>query len=262
MRTLRALRAFRSWRETVAGRRAERALARQLAYQHDKARRKPDDDAALTVGLEGYAALVLARIRDVAPLAADARTLEIGCGAHGLVFFAGLPNGVGVDPLASAYRRLFPRWQSRAATVQAVGEALPFADGTFDLVLSDNVVDHAHDPARILAEVARVLRPGGLLYFTVNVHHRFWRAVAELHALWNALGLHVEIGPFADHTTHLTADDARRLVTRQPFTIVREALPIAETRTAARLTPLRHPGDLAKRLFFKNVRYEIIAKRR
>ena len=253
---------LRSWQQNLAQRRARRALARQLAYQNAKARLHPDDDAQLTAGLEGYAAAVLMRVREVATLTPTTRMLEIGSGAHGLVFFAGLTNGVGVDPLASAYRALFPRWQSRAPTLQAVGEALPFADGAFDLVLSDNVVDHAEDPQRILAEAARVLRPGGLLYFTVNVHHPFWQAAARLHALWNALGLHVEIGPFADHTAHFTAAQGRALVARQPFAIVREELPVTETRTAARLTPLRHPGDVAKRLFFKNVRYEIIARRR
>lgn len=262
MPTIDAMQTLRSWRQTSARRRAQRALDRQLAYQHDKARLHPDDDAQLTAGLEQYAAHVLARIRAVAPLPAAARTLEIGSGAHGLVFFAGLKASVGIDPLAGAYRRLFPAWQSRAATVQAAGEALPFADGAFDLVLSDNVVDHAHDPGRILAEAARVLRPGGLLYFTINVHHPFWPAAAGLHALWNALGVPFEIGPFADHTAHFTAAAARALVTGQPFTIVQEELPIAATRTAARQTPLRHPGDLAKWLFFKNARYEIIATRR
>jgi SAM-dependent methyltransferase len=186
---MRTLPTLRSRQETVARRRAERALARQLAYQHAKARQKPDLDAALTGGLEGYAALVLARIREVAPLAADARVRDRLRRARPRV----LRGSAERHRHRSAGERVptaLLRWQSRAATPQAVGEALPFAAGTFALVLSDNVVDHAYDPARILTEVARVLCAGGLLYFTVNVHHRFWRAAAELQALWNALGLH------------------------------------------------------------------------
>ena len=64
---------------------------------------------------------------------------------------------------------------------------------SFDIVLCDNVVDHAEDPRRIVEEICRVLTPGGLLYFTVNVHHPFYHVAATLHAGWRALGL-----PFED----------------------------------------------------------------
>lgn len=47
--------------------------------------------------------------------------------------------------------------------VQAVAERLPFADGTFDRVLIVDALHHVIDAARALEEMARVLRPGGLL---------------------------------------------------------------------------------------------------
>lgn len=47
--------------------------------------------------------------------------------------------------------------------VQAVAEHLPFADGTFDRVLIVDALHHVIDAARALEEMARVLRPGGLL---------------------------------------------------------------------------------------------------
>jgi 2-polyprenyl-6-hydroxyphenyl methylase/3-demethylubiquinone-9 3-methyltransferase len=50
-----------------------------------------------------------------------------------------------------------------------VGEALPYPDGAFDAVVCVDVLEHVSDLARVLAEVARVLRPGGLfLYDTIN----------------------------------------------------------------------------------------------
>jgi SAM-dependent methyltransferase len=52
------------------------------------------------------------------------------------------------------------------------GGALPFADDTFDLVLSDWVVEHVADVPQFLGEIRRVLRAGGSFFFrTPNKHH-------------------------------------------------------------------------------------------
>jgi 2-polyprenyl-3-methyl-5-hydroxy-6-metoxy-1,4-benzoquinol methylase len=45
----------------------------------------------------------------------------------------------------------------------ASAEALPFQEGTFDLVVSLHMVEHLPDPENFLAETSRVLRPGGIL---------------------------------------------------------------------------------------------------
>jgi SAM-dependent methyltransferase len=207
------------------------------------------------------AARVRAVLEGVRPLPPSARVLEVGCGAHGLIFYFEAARGVGCDPLSTHYAELFPAWQRRVPTVAARGEELPFADASFDVVLCDNVVDHAEGPARIVAELARVLAPGGLLYFTVNVHHAVYGWAARLHAAWNAAGLRFEIGPFADHTVHLTLDAARELFKGLPLRLLTERDNIAETRARARQLPPRHAGDRLKRLFFKNALYEIIAER-
>src|SRR4029079_273783 len=60
---------------------------------------------------------------------------------------------------------------------QAVGEALPFADRSFDIVLSYDVFEHVADLRAVLSECHRVLRPGGALYalfppyFGPRAHH-------------------------------------------------------------------------------------------
>ncbi len=51
--------------------------------------------------------------------------------------------------------------------VRASGAHLPFADGAFDRVVAAEVLEHVADDGAVLAELARVLRPGGMLAVTV-----------------------------------------------------------------------------------------------
>jgi len=247
--------------ESGLQRRARRALERQLDYQRAKAERVRGHEAELMASMAEHSAEVRLRIANVRPIREDARVLEVGSGAHGLIFFFDAGERVGVDPLADEYRALFPAWQDRARTVAAFGEQLPFEEASFDLALCDNVVDHAENPRRIIEEIGRVLKPGGLLYFTVNVHHPLYGWAAAAHAAWRGLGVPVEITPFADHTVHLTIDSARRLFAGVPLTILRETDTIAETKRSGRGTAVRHAGDRLKRWFFKNARWEAIAVR-
>jgi SAM-dependent methyltransferase len=247
--------------ETAKRRRARRALERQLDYQHAKAARARGYEADYVEAMRQRAARVREKLERVRAIPPDARVLEVGSGAHGLVFFFGTTRGVGVDPLACDYAALFPAWQRRASTIAAAGERLPFADASFDVALCDNVVDHAEDPARIAQELARVLAPGGLLYFTVNFHHALYSAAAAAHSAWNAAGLRFEIGPFADHTVHLTYSGARSLFDGLPLRVVQESGNVSGALRAARQRPPRHAGDRLKRLFFKNALYELIAER-
>lgn len=234
-------------------RRAQRALERQLDYQIGKARAigkaLPETLAALGRGTRE----VRQRLEAFAPIADAARVIEVGCGSTGHIFFFGTKNAVGVDPLADHYRALFPAWYDRARTIAAFGERLPFADASFDVVICDNVVDHAEDPRRIVEEIARVLAPGGLLYFTVNFHHPIYHAAATLHAAWRALGIPFEIRPFADHTVHITSSGARGLFDGLPFQ------PLAESEI--RKPAPRWRANPLGRLFFKNALYRLIARR-
>ena len=242
-------------------RRAARALNRQLKYQQEKARRIQGHESAVISSMQQTSKRVRDRLQQVRPITSDARVLEVGSGAHGLIFFFGNEHGVGVDPLAHAYASLFPAWQRRVATIAAFGESLPFADNSFDIVLCDNVVDHAESPARIVSEIMRVLSPDGLLYFTVNVHHPIYSFVSGAHATWQRLGIRFEIGPFADHTVHLTQPRARELFVRQPVRILTETNNIAAAKARARQSTPRHLGDRLKRVFFKNALYEVVAIR-
>jgi SAM-dependent methyltransferase len=50
--------------------------------------------------------------------------------------------------------------------------AIPYEDGAFDIVYSDYVLEHVEQPEKFLAEVFRVLKPGGAFHFrTPNLYH-------------------------------------------------------------------------------------------
>jgi hypothetical protein len=110
-------------------------------------------------------------------------------------------------------------------------------------------------------ELSRILVPGGLLYFTVNIHHRFYAIAAGLHSSWRAAGVPYEVGPFADHTTHLTLNTAATLFDDLPLQILSAKSNIDEAKARARKQPARHMGDRLKRVFFKNALYEVVARR-
>jgi SAM-dependent methyltransferase len=250
-----------SWRESTQKRLAQRALERQLAYQQSKAEHVRGREEEVISAMRRSSQRVRETLEAFREIKSDARVIEVGSGAHGLIFYFGARYAIGVDPLAVSYRSLFPRWQSCAPTVAALGESLPFGDQSFDVVICDNVVDHAESPARIVSELVRILVPSGLLYFTVNVHHPVYAVAAGVHSSWRAVGVRYEVGPFADHTTHLTVDAAERLFQGLPLRILSAKNNVDEARARARKQPLRHVGDRLKRVFFKNALYEVVARR-
>jgi len=67
---------------------------------------------------------------------------------------------------ANAIRALAAETGLPIATVRTQGERLPFPDGCFDAVHGRQVLHHAADLDRMVAEAARVLRPGGACLFT------------------------------------------------------------------------------------------------
>lgn len=74
---------------------------------------------------------------------------------------------------------------------QGDAEALPYADGSFNTVMSNFGIHHAPNPAAALAEARRVLRPGGRLAFTVWADHGAnvaWRLVFDAIRVCGDLG--------------------------------------------------------------------------
>jgi ubiquinone/menaquinone biosynthesis C-methylase UbiE len=75
------------------------------------------------------------------------------------------PGGEGFDQGYVASRKLLTaNGLDPNRVINATGESLPFADESFDIVYSANVLEHTAEPERVLAESVRVLRSGGLLH--------------------------------------------------------------------------------------------------
>ncbi|KKQ77576.1 MAG: Methyltransferase type 11 [Parcubacteria group bacterium GW2011_GWC1_38_6] len=127
----------------------------------------------------------------VAPYASDKETLEVGAygrPSYGRYFpnKVGLDirNGPGVDVVSSVY-------------------GLPFDDSSFDIVLCMVVLEHLEDPKKAIAEMLRVLRPGGKILISVPflfpIHdspNDFWRftkyGLRVLFKDWNIVELSAE----------------------------------------------------------------------
>ncbi len=103
------------------------------------------------------------------------KVLDVGCG-NGYVLSryarAGADvQGVDITPKAiELSRRRFELQGLKGRFDEANAEALPFADATFDLVCSMGVLHHTPDTAKAVAEIHRVLKPGGRLI--VMFYHR------------------------------------------------------------------------------------------
>ncbi len=110
-----------------------------------------------------------------------ARILDAGCGvgmyAAQFARFSEHVVGVEIDlPAARQARGRVP------AIVNAPAEALPFADASFDVVFSHEVLEHVADDRLAAAEIARVAAPGGrIVIFVPNrlypfeTHGHYWR---------------------------------------------------------------------------------------
>jgi len=88
------------------------------------------------------------------------RILENGCGVGMYVEHVSLLEGT-VIGLEYDFERAAEARQNSLHILNAAGESLPLPSGTFDLVLSHEVLEHVQDDRAAIREMIRVLKPGG-----------------------------------------------------------------------------------------------------
>jgi SAM-dependent methyltransferase len=126
------------------------------------------------------------------------RVLDAGCGGGGMPLSLAEHASfvVGIDPIdrfgnaGVVLKR--ERGMRHLHFARADGLALPFANGTFDLVLSHAVIEHVPDATRYLSECRRVLAPGGRCYLSTAPYLSF--AGAHLPRLRVPIPLHLLAG--------------------------------------------------------------------
>lgn len=102
---------------------------------------------------------------------ADGDVLELGCGGGiNMEFYdpARIKSFAGLDPSPALLDRSRDAAQAKgmAADIRAgIGEAMPFADASFDTVLVTFTLCSVHSQQQVLSEMRRVLRPGGKALF-------------------------------------------------------------------------------------------------
>lgn len=102
---------------------------------------------------------------------AHGRTVEIGAGTGlNVRHYPGAAQVVLTEPVPAMFRRLEKRAGGRdVRVVRAPADELPMADGSVDTVVSTLVLCTVPEVDRVLAELVRVLRPGGRLLFCEHV---------------------------------------------------------------------------------------------
>jgi ubiquinone/menaquinone biosynthesis C-methylase UbiE len=137
---------------------------------------------------------LLGQLRPLVVGQARGRVLEIGAGTGAsFPYYQHIQALVATDPDPFMLRRARRRARDLASRVQlqqAQAEALPFADASFDAVVSTLVLCTVADPDRALAEIRRVLKPGGTLRFIEHVRADGWlgRAHDLVTPAWRWIG--------------------------------------------------------------------------
>ena len=172
-----------------------RTIDERAIKAHADLRFRSEYDYAL---FEYYRSAKVIAFLERAGVPVSGRILDAGCGGGGMPLSLAeeARSVVGIDPVErfpdAGVRLGRERGMRNLHFAVGDGLALPFKDGSFDLVLSHAVIEHVPDAPRYLRECARVLTPRGHVYLSTAPYLSF--AGAHLPRLRVPLPLHLIAG--------------------------------------------------------------------
>jgi len=153
----------------------------------------PRTPHAVATGRELKAQAILMTIKHFIPIELQQTTwLDIGCGSGGIAVAIAphVKSIIAVDPSPwmewSTFQDSYPHLQFFSQPI----ENLSFADNSVDIILCNQVYEHTANPQFLIAEIYRILKPGGYCYFAgPNLlfpiePHVFWPLVHWLPRTW------------------------------------------------------------------------------
>lgn len=160
------------------------------------------------------------------------RLLDVGCGLgmYTKAFRRYTPSVFGVEIETERAREAWEQERVKGVVV-APGEALPFADESFDVVFNHEVLEHVTDDVRVVAEMVRVCRVGGRVvtfcpnrWYPFETHGCYWRG---RYSFGNKPFVNYLPGllrnRLAPHVRAYTGRGLRRLFADQPVRLVHHA---------------------------------------
>ncbi|HXC72000.1 MAG TPA: class I SAM-dependent methyltransferase [Pyrinomonadaceae bacterium] len=173
----------------------------------------------------GRRRIIASFVEDICRRVSDRRPriLDVGCGTGAnLLLLSKYGDAEGVDISEDALA--FCRERGLDKVRLGAAEALPYEDGTFDLVTALDVVEHLDDDLAGLTELRRVLRPGGRVLLFVPAfmflwglqddvsHHRRRYRLPELRRVLERAGFEIERTTYANITFFLPILVGRQLM--------------------------------------------------